>query len=87
MTYACSAWEFVTDTHLLKLQHLQNKVLCTTGKFSSCTPVCELDMAFQVPYTGRFFTLLTGSTTLCFTVTGAPLAMSRIQILLMNQHA
>jgi hypothetical protein len=31
MTYACPAWEFVADAHLLKLQYLQNKVLHTTG--------------------------------------------------------
>jgi hypothetical protein len=61
ITYACPTWEFATDTHLLKLQRLQNKVLRTIGKFPTCTPIRELDIAFQVPYTGRFFTLLTGS--------------------------
>jgi hypothetical protein len=30
MTYACPAWELVADTYLLKLQHLQKKVLHTT---------------------------------------------------------
>jgi hypothetical protein len=50
MTYACTAWEFSADTHLLKLQPLQNKVLRTTGKFPRRTPVRELHMAFQVPY-------------------------------------
>jgi hypothetical protein len=39
-----------TDTHLLKLQRLQNKVLRTTGNFPSRTPVNELRGAFQVPY-------------------------------------
>jgi hypothetical protein len=34
MTYACPAWEFAADTHLLKLQRLQNKVLRTIGNFS-----------------------------------------------------
>jgi hypothetical protein len=32
-TYACLAWEFVADICLLKLQHLQNKLLPTTGIF------------------------------------------------------
>jgi hypothetical protein len=32
MTCACSAWEFAADTHFLKLQRLQNKVLHTVGK-------------------------------------------------------
>jgi hypothetical protein len=31
MTYASPAWEFAADTHLMKLQRLQNKVLCTIG--------------------------------------------------------
>jgi hypothetical protein len=50
MTYACSTWEFVASAHLLKLQHLQTKALCTTGKFPRCTSICELHMAFHVPY-------------------------------------
>jgi hypothetical protein len=25
MTYACPAWDFAADSHLLKLQHLQIK--------------------------------------------------------------
>jgi hypothetical protein len=33
MTYASPTWEFAANTHLLKLQRLQNKVLCTTGNF------------------------------------------------------
>jgi hypothetical protein len=31
MTYACPAWEFAAESHLLKLQRLQNKVLRTIG--------------------------------------------------------
>jgi hypothetical protein len=38
-TYASPAWEFAADTHLLKLQRLQNKVLCTIGNFPRRTPV------------------------------------------------
>jgi hypothetical protein len=49
VTYACATWEFAADTHLLKLQILQNKVLLTTGKFPNCTPVREFHVAFQVP--------------------------------------
>jgi hypothetical protein len=44
MTYACPAWEFAADTHLIKLQRLQNKVVRTFGKivhgaqqFAKCT--------------------------------------------------
>jgi hypothetical protein len=50
MTYASPAWEFAANTHLLKLQRLQNKVLRTTGKFPRCTPVRELHKAFNIPY-------------------------------------
>jgi hypothetical protein len=50
MTYACTAWEIVADTYLLKLQRLQNKVLRTTGKFPRCTPVCDLHTTFNPTY-------------------------------------
>jgi hypothetical protein len=33
MTYACPACEFAADTHLIKFQCLQNKVLRTIGNF------------------------------------------------------
>jgi hypothetical protein len=42
----------------MKLQHLQNKVLRTTGKFPRRTPVRELHMAFQLPYTYDYITKL-----------------------------
>jgi hypothetical protein len=34
MTYACPAWEFAAECHLLKLQRLQNRVLGTNWQFS-----------------------------------------------------
>jgi hypothetical protein len=39
-----------TDTHLIKLQGLQNRVLRTIGNFPMLTPVRELHMAFNMPY-------------------------------------
>jgi hypothetical protein len=33
LSYACPDWGFSADTHLLKLQHPQNKFLRTTGNF------------------------------------------------------
>jgi hypothetical protein len=54
MTYACPAWEFVAESHLLKLQHLQNRVLCTTGNFPRRTSVHDLPVAFQLPYVYDF---------------------------------
>jgi hypothetical protein len=50
MTYACSAWELAADTHLLKLQRLQNKVLRIIGNVPRCTPVRVLHTAFNLPY-------------------------------------
>jgi hypothetical protein len=42
MTYACSAWEFTAECHLLKLQRLQNRVLRTIGNFPRRTSVHEI---------------------------------------------
>jgi hypothetical protein len=50
MICACPTWEFAADAHLLKLQCLQNKVLCTTGNFPRSTSVHDLHMAFNLPY-------------------------------------
>jgi hypothetical protein len=58
MTYACPAWVFAVDTYLLKLQRLQNSVLCTTGSFPRLTPVRELYVAFNIPYVYDFITKL-----------------------------
>jgi hypothetical protein len=47
MTYACpTSWKFVADTHLLKLQWLQNKVLRTIGNFPRRTSVRDMHEAF-----------------------------------------
>jgi hypothetical protein len=56
MTYACPALELAADTHLLKLQRLQNKVLHTTGNFPRHTPVCELHKTFNIPYIYDYIT-------------------------------
>jgi hypothetical protein len=58
MSYACPAWEFAADTHLLKLQRLQYKVLRTTGDFPRCTPVHDLHTAFNLPYVYDYITKL-----------------------------
>jgi hypothetical protein len=58
MTYASPAWEFAADTHLMKLQHLQNKVLRTIGKLPKSTPIRELHMAFKIPYVYDYITKL-----------------------------
>jgi hypothetical protein len=50
MTYACPAWEFAAETHLLKLQRIQNRVLRTTGNFPRHTSICDMHVAFQIPH-------------------------------------
>jgi hypothetical protein len=58
MTYACPAWEFVAESHLLKLQRLQNRVIRTTGNSPKCTLVRDLPVAFQISYVYDFITKL-----------------------------
>jgi hypothetical protein len=50
MTYACPAWEFAAESHLLKLQRLQNRVLRTIGNLPRRTSVRDLHVAFKIPY-------------------------------------
>jgi hypothetical protein len=47
MTYACPAWEFAAECHLLKLQRLQNKVLSTIGNFPKRTSVRDMHKKTQ----------------------------------------
>jgi hypothetical protein len=42
MTYAYPAWEFAAESHLLKLQRLQNKVLRITDNFPRRTSVRDM---------------------------------------------
>jgi hypothetical protein len=56
MTYASRAWEFAANTHLLKLQRLQNKVLRIIRKFQRRTPVRQLHKAFNIPYIYDYIT-------------------------------
>jgi hypothetical protein len=56
MTYACPTWEFATENHLLKLQRLQNKVLCTIGSFPRHRPVRDMHVAFHIPYVYDYIT-------------------------------
>jgi hypothetical protein len=58
MTYACPAREFAAESHLLKLQRLQNRVLRTIGNFPRLTSVRELHVAFEIPYIYDFITKL-----------------------------
>jgi hypothetical protein len=56
MTYACPEWEFAAECRLLKLQRLQNKVLCTTGNFPKHTSVRDKHKAFHMTYVYVYIT-------------------------------
>jgi hypothetical protein len=58
MTYAWPIWEYAANTHPLKLQRLQNRVLCPTGNLDRCTPVHKLHVAFKIPYMYDYITKL-----------------------------
>jgi hypothetical protein len=58
MTYACPAWEFSAECHLLKLQRLQNKVLRTIGNFPKHSSVRDMHKAFHMPYAYDYITEL-----------------------------
>jgi hypothetical protein len=56
MTYASPACEFAADTHLMNLQRLQNKILRTTDNYPRRTQVCDLHVAFKLPYVYDYVT-------------------------------
>jgi hypothetical protein len=58
MTYACPTWEYAADAYFLKLQRLHNRVLRATGNLDRRTPVCEMRVAFKIPYVYDYITKL-----------------------------
>jgi hypothetical protein len=56
MNYACLAWEIEAETHLLKLQRLQNKVISTIGNFRRSTSVRDMHVTFQIQYAYDYIT-------------------------------
>jgi hypothetical protein len=48
MIYACPSWEHAADAELLKLQHLQNRVLRAIANFDRRTPVPEMQMTLKI---------------------------------------
>jgi hypothetical protein len=56
--YACTAWEFAVDNHLLKLHRLRNKVLRTIGIIPRRIPVRGVHMASKFPYIYDYITIL-----------------------------
>jgi hypothetical protein len=58
MTYACPVWECAAESHLLKLQRLQNRILRTIGNFPRLTSVRDIHVAFLIPYVYDYITKL-----------------------------
>jgi hypothetical protein len=58
LTCACPAWLLTADTHHLKLQHVQNKVLRTIGNASRYTADRDLHTAFNLPSVYSYITKL-----------------------------
>jgi hypothetical protein len=48
----------VADTHLMKLQRLQNKVLHATGNLDRRTPARDLHLAVKIPYVYDYISTL-----------------------------
>jgi hypothetical protein len=42
----------------MKLQSLQNRVICTNGKYARNTVIHDIHMAFQIPYMYDYITQL-----------------------------
>jgi hypothetical protein len=53
-----TAWEFEADSHLVKLQRLQNKVLRNIGNLPRSTSVRDLHMAVKILYVYDYITKL-----------------------------
>jgi hypothetical protein len=58
MTYACPTWKFAAYTHLMKLQRFQNRVFRVISKLDRRTQVCDLHLAFKIPYVYDYITKL-----------------------------
>jgi hypothetical protein len=58
MTYACPAWEFPAELHLLQLQRLQNMILRPTENIPRGASVREVPAAFHIPYVFDYITKL-----------------------------
>jgi hypothetical protein len=49
LSYACTCRASSADTQLLKLQRLQDRLLCTEGNFQRCTEVRKLLKSYGIP--------------------------------------
>jgi hypothetical protein len=58
MAFACPAWEFAADTHILRKESLQNNMLRTISNFPRRTPTRKLHVAFEILYVYDLITKL-----------------------------
>jgi hypothetical protein len=58
MTYAYPAYELAAESHLLRLQRQQTKVLRTIGSFQRRASVLDMHVTFQIPYIYDYITKL-----------------------------
>jgi hypothetical protein len=58
MTYTCPIWEYEADPNLLKLQHLQNRILRAIDKLNMRKLVRELHTVFNIPYVNYYINKL-----------------------------
>jgi hypothetical protein len=56
MTYVCPTWKSAANTHLIKLQRLQNRVLRIIGGLPRRTLIRLMHTEFQIPYVYDFIT-------------------------------
>jgi hypothetical protein len=56
MSYACLAWEFAAENHLLKIQRLQKQGFRTIGSFPRRTSIRDMHIAFEIPYVYDYIT-------------------------------
>jgi hypothetical protein len=58
VAYACSAWEFAADIHILRKESLQNNVLRTNCNVQRRTTTRELHVAIEILYVHELITKL-----------------------------
>jgi hypothetical protein len=56
MTYICPTWETAANTHLMKLQRVQNRILRVIGDFARRTQIQNMHRELQIPYVYDFIT-------------------------------
>jgi hypothetical protein len=61
ITYGCFCCEFAAEARLLKLQQLQNKILCTMDNYHRSASVRDMHAALHSPYVYDYITNYEGN--------------------------